>query len=348
MATEEATFIPGEEGGEEHGYRIPMNLRVDKEEDASKETPPADSREGVALEEGPEDEGVAEAEEVDVTAESLPKMEVLDLDAIIDQEELGIDKELSESDKRAAIAKALGFDAEAEPTVPEKTEDVGELQQQVEDLQRQISMLTPAGDLMMSLENDPQTGLRMLAQHYGVDLGGAGVDRESGFEDFEVKMPRIDPGPNEDMPSYLGRVVGEGLKSMLPDLVQRIRAAGEPPAGVAAAQPKVDTRVVNAMKYLDKYHPEWPQHQEKILDLLKVNPTLVSDPETLYQRASGRKSTRGVAKAKKVKLKKAGATGERGGRKPIGTVSKKLLDPSKASDFGEAWNRAKRAAEKRG
>jgi hypothetical protein len=84
------------------------------------------------------------------------------------------------------------------------------------------------------------------------------------------------------------------------------------------------------MKYLDKYHPEWPQHQEKILDLLKVNPTLVSDPETLYQRASGRKTTRGAAKAKKVKLKRVGATGERGGRKPIGVVPKKVLDPSRA------------------
>jgi hypothetical protein len=351
MAEEETTAVVEEEtGGEEHGYRIPMNLRVDKEEDASKAAAPADSKEGIA-EEGPEDEGAAEAEEVDVTAESLPKLETIDLDAIIDQEELGIDKGLSEDEKRAAIAKALGFEAKAEPTVPEKIEDVEQLQAQVEDLQRQIGMLTPAGDLMMSLENDPQTGLRMLAQHYGVDLGGMavpGAGPDAALQDFEFKMPHVEPGANEDMPTYMGRLVGEGLKAVLPDLVQRIRAAGDPPAELGAGAPKVDTRVVNAMKYLDKYHPEWPQHQEKILDLLKVNPTLVSDPETLYQRASGRKTARGAAKAKKVKLKRVGATGERGGRKPIGVVPKKVLDPSRASDFGEAWNRAKRATEKRG
>lgn len=344
MAEEhEAPFTEGEEGGEEVGYKIPMNLRVDTEEEGTPEgDAPPDSREGVDLggPKGEEAEAPPEGE-FEITSESLFELGAADLDALIDQEELGVDKELSEKDKQIAIAKELGWDvAEETPEGPEGDAAYEAVKEQVLDLQRQVALLTPAQNLVMDLESDPVGALHKLAKHYGVKLD-EGPGKDLG-PDLKIDIPALSPGDNEDMPTYMARLVSAGLQSILPQLQRQVA-----PAPPAPHQQGGDPRVVKAIQFLDKHHPDWPQHQEKILDLLRVDPTLVSDPSKLYGKATGRTTTRAKATAKKVKLKRKGATGERGGRKPIRTVSKKVLDPSRDADFKEAWNRAKKAAERR-
>jgi len=338
-------FVGEEHGGEEMGYRVPLALREEEKAPAAGE--PGTPAEGAPAAK-PGDEVPPGEGEFEVNEETILELGEEDLDNLITQEELGVDPKLPLEEKRLKVAEALGYEVVEEPEgVPEATPEGGEdLKQQVLDLNRKLAMLTPAADLMENLENDPEATLRDLAQYYGVSLGTPAA--APAPSDLKFEIPKLEPGQNEDMPTYLTRLVQAGLQSLVPQL----RAAQpQPAARPGPRKGATDPRVVNAIKYLTEFHPDWPNYQGKMTALLRVDPDLIKDPTKLYERASGRKTgpaARSKAVAKKLNVKKPGATGERGGRSPLKLAKRKLLNPSKGRDFAEAWDRAKREAMKGG
>ncbi len=343
--------IEGEEqGGEEMGHRIPLAQREEGTATAPEDKPEI----GKETEAGPGDAGkeTAPAEEVEVDEETLMDLKDEDIDLLIDQQELSVDKGLEEEEKKIEVAKALGYEVVIEeggdPGSPEGT--VEGLTAKVSDLNRELAMLRPAQELMRVLEEDPGTALVDLAEYYGVDIGtgvvAAGV---APAVDAQIVIPDSEPLPNESMPQYLARLMQVGFASMQKNLAATPAVAKKPATRPGAKKPH--PQVVATLQYLDKHYPDWTQFESKMLDLVRVNPELMNDPDALYTKATGRTggpAARAKAKARKITLKKA-KTGERGGRAALKLARKGVkLDPSVGADFVKAWDLAKKQVEERG
>ena len=148
----------GEEGGEEMGHRIPLAVREEGTKPAA-ETPPGEEAGG----EGPGDEegAAASAEEVEVDEETFMDLTVEDVDLLIDQQDLSVDKGLEEEEKKIEVAKALGYEVVIEEGegLPGPEGTLEGLQGQISELNRELAMLRPAQELMRVLEEDPDTAL---------------------------------------------------------------------------------------------------------------------------------------------------------------------------------------------
>jgi len=345
----EKDFEGEEHGGEEMGYRTPLAVR----QEGTGPAPATPAEEGA--EPGPGDEegeGVPAGEEVSVDGESLLSLEGNDLDLLIDQEELSVDKGLDLEDKRIEVAKALGFEVvieEDEGAPGPEGEGVEELQGRIKDLNRELAMLRPAQELMRVLEEDPAAALQDLAGYYGVELSAGTPAAAAPAAEVAVEIPAEEPRPGETMPQYLARLMQAGFASMQKGLAAKPAAAPARPAKPAARRPH--PQVVATLQYLDKNYPDWEQFERKMLELVRVDPTLMNNPDLLYERASGRKGgpgARAKARERKITLKRA-STGERAGRAPLRLARKgKVLDPSRGADFAKAWDLAKKQVAERG
>lgn len=274
-----------------------------------------------------QDEGKAGLSD-DIYDASDEELYQMALEAKVDLKDLDTREEVEEAILKSRSNDEDDFDEENwMDALPEEARQV------VQKRLQGASELRVKAQLVDQIASDPKTMLERLANHYGVDLGaGSRVGSQHSIEDrIKDGLKDMKPEEGEDPVSFVSKLVAKALA-----VGQAQKPSSKQPSPQDGLDPRLRRAIGNAISQISRKYSDWALYDQKMLDLVRRDITLLDDPDELYAMASGRRTRRARSQNRRNSRQSSSSSTRSSRRSSRGRRAKGPLS------FEESWDKAMR------